>query len=226
MRLIPERRVSQTWVLWAARIAVLTVMLVLMVWVRAFWGSREAYQQAETYFRNKQYILAITFFDRALHWYTPLNPYVERSAKALWEISELAERKGDSALALVALSALRSGFKGAHTLFTPGTDWVRRCEDRMEKLLQIDPAQRDAVAGPAMRAAPDRGGGSAPSPDPLWTLVLEIGFLGWIGTVIAFCVVRLKKGAARVKPVFSSLLKWTGLFLAFYAMWIAGMLKA
>jgi len=57
------------------------------------------YKTAETLLKENQTIRAITYFDRSLHWYAPLNPYVEWSAKRLWEIGERAEQEKDPRLA-------------------------------------------------------------------------------------------------------------------------------
>ena len=56
-----------------------------------------------------QYIEAVNFFDRCLHWYTPFNPYVNKSAERLWEISKLAEEKGDIRLAMIAVRNTQAG---------------------------------------------------------------------------------------------------------------------
>lgn len=80
----------------------LIAIFLIMVWARAFYGSMKAYHQGEIYLKGKQYIKAITFFDRSIHWYTPFNPYVRKSAERLWEIGNYAEGQGDIKLALIA----------------------------------------------------------------------------------------------------------------------------
>jgi hypothetical protein len=63
--------------------------------------------------------------------------------------------------------------------------------------------------------------GRTPPPNIYWTLVLEVGLLGWIGTVIWLILgYDLKKQTSRY------LSKWGVLFLFFFAVWIVGMMKA
>ena len=79
----------------ASVLAILAVLF-LMVWARALIGSRSAWEQGEKLFQEGKTIRAVTFFDRSMHWYTPWNPYVERSAERLWEIGARAEKQGNS----------------------------------------------------------------------------------------------------------------------------------
>jgi hypothetical protein len=69
------------------------VLLLLILWVRVFYGSMQDYKTGETLLRENQTIRAITYFDRSLHWYAPLNPYVERSAKRLWRSVSVQNKK-------------------------------------------------------------------------------------------------------------------------------------
>ena len=66
----------------------LLVIFLLMVWARVFYGSMQACREGEIHFQKAQYIKAITFFDRSMHWYTLFNPYVRKSAERPWEISQ------------------------------------------------------------------------------------------------------------------------------------------
>jgi len=68
------------------------------------------YDTGETLLKGNEIIRAITYFDRSLHWYAPVNPYLERAATRLWEIGEQAEKAGDKRLALIAYESIRTGF--------------------------------------------------------------------------------------------------------------------
>jgi len=179
-----------------------------MVWARAFYGSAEAYRRGEESLRQERVMEAITYFDRAIHWYTPLNPYVERSAQRLWNLGEDSERKGELTVALAALTSLKSGFVSADGLFTPGLEWIRRCEERIQALSKTKPFGSLEPGDP-------------PPPSVFWTLVLEIGLLGWIGGVF-WMIARFRKE----KRLFPTLLKWGIPFLLSYGLWIIGMIKA
>ncbi|MBN1105460.1 MAG: hypothetical protein JXL84_18765 [Deltaproteobacteria bacterium] len=215
------KRSTKGWLRAAGLILILGSAVLLSVWMRALCESREAYYQGEQYFKKNGYIKAITFFDRSIHWYSPFSPYVEKSAARLWEIGQIAERNGDLALSRVALTALRSGFKAASGLFSPGREWIERCEARMEQLRRMEEVQKGLDPG---RFRTQKG---VPPPNLFWTLILEIGFLGWVGSVICLVLCGGGKGEAGEENRGSrAFARWGGLLALFYAMWIIGMMKA
>ncbi|MEA5112686.1 MAG: hypothetical protein VB050_01555 [Geobacteraceae bacterium] len=55
-----------------------------------------------------------------------------------------------------------------------------------------------------------------------WALLCEIGFWGWIGSAAGFI---LRCFPARNLMKSGSALGWGGSFLAFYALWIIGMIN-
>lgn len=194
--------------------------VLLMMWARAFYGSAEAYRQGEESLRQGRVMQAITYFDRAIHWYAPFNPYIERSAQMLWNLSETAEKSGDYTLAYAALTSLKSGYAAAAGFFTPGREWLKRCEDRMDILSRRGTHEesrtttRSHVGEVQLQTVP-------PHPSVFWTVVLEIGLLGWIGWIIWMISCVRRKGRA-----LTTVLKWGAPLLLFYALWIIGMMQA
>jgi hypothetical protein len=192
--------------------AFLIVMGFLVLWARTFYGSMKAYDQGEIYFNQSEYVRAVTFFDRAIRWYAPLNPYVHRSAERLWQIGLEAEKRGNTRLALIAARTIQQGFYATRSFYVPGRRWIERCDDRIEKLVghpQADLAENDRVA----------------SPDMLWTLVLEFGFLGWIGSVMGFIAFALKRDE-QLRISTSRGVWWGSTTLICFALWVLGMMKA
>lgn len=203
----------------------LIATLLIMVWARAFYGSIKAYETGETCLKEGRYIRAITFFDRSIHWYTPLNPYIEKSAERLWQIGEHAEERGDTKLALIAYRAIRRGFYAASHFITPGREWIEKCDSRIRKLVRLE--------SQAMKRSPDfeskkkrilESQKTVP-PDVFWSVVLEIGFLGWIGSVIGFIMFAIRRREGPEKSTYLSFV-WIGLAFVFFALWIVGMMKA
>jgi len=192
----------------------LCFVVLAMVWARAFYGSIRAYHDGEAYLKNNQYIKAITFFDRSIHWYTPFNPYVRQSAQHLWEICTRAEHEGDIQLALIAARTIRQGFFAARSFYTPGKDWISKCDTKIASLI----AKEQGVTVPSARE-------ESPEPDIFWTLILEVGFFGWIGSVIGFLMLGLTEGQTptlRSRPA----ILWGVMVLIFYTLWIIGMMRA
>ena len=191
----------------------LAVFLFFILWVRVFYGSMQNYKIAETFLSENQTIRAITYFDRSLHWYSPFNPYVHKSAQSLWEIGDRAEREGDLKLAVIAFSTIRSGFYGSSHFFVPGKEWIERSEGRIRDLVRPEETAK---------LLPDQ---KVTHPDAFWTVVLEIGLLGWIGSV--FVLIFLWAGGVKEpKPRYGSPLLWLIAAAACFSLWIMGMFKA
>jgi hypothetical protein len=200
-------------------------VFLLLTWVRAFYGSMEAYRTGEEFLAQKQFIRAITYFDRSIHWYTPLNPYVEKSARRLWQIGEQANKDGDIKMALIAFRAIRGGFYSASHFTTPGKDWIEK-SDIMIAALSLKEAENEAGSKDTEKSEnPKTHNGKGTSPDVFWTAVLEVGFLGWVGSLFGFIFVRWGPRKGPEKLPFKTF-AWIGSALGFFAIWIVGMMKA
>jgi hypothetical protein len=200
-------------------------ILFVAVWVVAFIGSMNNFNTGKEYFHDRQYIRAITFFDRSMHWYAPFNPYIERSSEYLWEISEQAKEVNDEKLSFIAIETIRNSFYSTRSFYSPGTIWIKRCEDRIRDILKneneempngSDTYVTENVVG-QMIAYND--------PDTFWTIVLEIGLLSWIGSVICFIffVLGIKD---KSKGFIHSYWFWTLLMVISYSFWVIGIIKA
>ncbi|NVL90205.1 MAG: hypothetical protein HWN69_04305 [Desulfobacterales bacterium] len=200
----------------------LCFVVLVMIWARAFYGSTRAYHEGEAYFKKHQYIKAITFFDRSIHWYTPFNPYVRQSAERLWEISFQAEQQGDIRLALIAARTIRRGFYAARSFYAPGKEWISRCNTRIASLMTAKEMEGRRQEG---KMSVSSAGQKDPAPNIVWTLILEMGFLGWIGSVIGFLVYGLtgeRIPGLRSRPA----ILWGVMVIIFYTLWIIGMMRA
>ncbi len=201
-------------------LAVVVITLAL-IWGRAFWGSSENYRIGEKHFQARNYIKAITFFDRSLHWYTPINPYVRQSAQRLWDIGLIAEQEGDVRLALIAIRTIRRGFYSARSFYTPGKDWIDRCDARIASLMAKELEGQEMEGKATVPFAEQENA----EPNIFWTLVLEVGFLGWIGSVIGFLIHALT-GVKALKLRSKPAILWGTMVALFYTLWIIGMMKA
>jgi hypothetical protein len=203
---------------------VIAVFLVL-TWVRAFYGSMKAYRTGEELLEQKQFIRAITYFDRSIHWYTPLNPYVERSARRLWEIGEQSKKDGDIKMALIAFRAIRGGFYSASHFTTPGKEWIEKSETMIAALslkeAKSGAGSKEMEKSEKTKTRTEKGS----SPDVLWTVVLEVGFLGWVGSLFGFIFVKWGPRKSSEGLLYKTL-AWIGSALGFFVIWILGMMKA
>jgi hypothetical protein len=194
------------------------LLMLLVLWARAFYGSMKDYETGETLLKENQTIRAITYFDRSLHWYAPVNPYLERAATRLWEIGEKAEKDGDLRMALIAFESIRNASYGTTHVFTPGKDWIKRADSKINALSGSQGQKGDGKAEPW---PPKRG----PHPHALWSLAVVLGFLGWTGSLVGFISAAWRKDQRDAKR-FREKIIWFFLVLAFGVLWLAGMVMA
>lgn len=213
------------WLKTVSLVTAVTAILLIVVWVRVFHGSMQACQEGETYFKANQYIKAITFFDRSIHWYTPFNPYVRKSSERLWEISKDAQKRGDIRLALIATRTIRRGFIAARSFYTPGRDWIEKCDLRIDALLKIEQARKGDLKGGEIEQTSVLENPQTKGPDILWSIILLAGLIGWIGSAIGFIMSGFQTSQEARLLSFSNF-KWIMLWSAFFTIWIVGMMKA
>jgi hypothetical protein len=135
---------------------------------------------------------------------------VEKSAKRLWESGERAEEEKDIRLAVISYESIRNGFYGASHVFRPRKDWIQRSEAKIRSL-SFGQGKGDAAA-----ARKD------PQPDVLWSVVVVVSFLGWVGSLTGLARWGLGKerhGGGIVHKPFA----WIGLAILLFGLWILGM---
>jgi len=172
----------------------LVILIIFSVLVmRVLYLQISHYLDGEEYLAQKDYKLAIREYDTSMHFYLPFSPYIERSAERLWAIGEHFEGKGKIDWALLAYSSIRSAFYSSRSLYTPGKEWIKRCDEKIASLnvkillsegsiKEVDSEEEKEKHLYVMRT--DR------SPEPLWAVILELGFFGWVGSVI-YTIYRL-----------------------------------
>ena len=202
----------------------LIVIFLVMVWASVFYGSMRAYQKGESCLKKGQYIKAITFFDRSIHWYAPFNPYIQRSAERLWEISKNARLNGDNLLSLIAVRTIKRGFLSARNFYTPGKGWIETCNLRIQELLMIEKGLKGSGNEMSLDSSVLKEL-KVKDPDVMWSIILLIGLLGWIGSVIALIMSGLKAPQKRNLWSFPTL-RWIIFGAFFFAIWIVGMANA
>ena len=223
MNVLINKIIKSTYVRMISIVVSLMAIAFILIWARAFYGSIQAYKKGEAFLKEKQYIRAVTYFDRSIHWYTPFNPFVQKSAERLWGIGEQAEKEGDIRLALIAYRTIRSGFYGASHFVTPGMAWIKKSERKIDALMGEEDKEvsKDSASLKEAMLAEQK----TPSPNVLWTILLEIGFLGWIGSVIGFIMFR-RRHEKEAEYRASSGFLWLILTACFFGLWIIGMIKA
>jgi hypothetical protein len=206
-------------------IALSILVFFLMVYLKVFFSSQSEFRAAEAARAKGDDREAILHYERAILWYLPVGGYVEPSAEALWSLGIALEEK-DKKLALEAFRSLRSGFYATRSFYTPGQKWIDRSDQKIAALMAQEPpyseADKKKTVGQrteealAIMKRPQR-------PHAGWSIVLEVGFWGWVSGVLLFIMTGFN-AENRVIPKRGLLLG--GLIILFYSLWIIGMMNA
>jgi hypothetical protein len=169
---------------------------------------------------------AIVHLERAIHWYVPFSPTVSEAAQGLWDLGQAAEKAGNAARALEAYQALRGGFYATRSFYTPYPAWISRANERIASLQARDTAARwpDPVLPEAERKAVAlRTLERDDAPDPGWSFLAVLGFVGWVGSGLGFMLRAFDpEGHFRGRAG----LRWGAGIVAGYALWVLGLLRA
>jgi hypothetical protein len=202
------------------------VFMAGLVWGRVFYLQRVHFMDAERYLSEKNYKLAIREYDTAMHFYTPFSSYIKKSARRLWQMGEMFEAGGKPDWALIAYSSIRSSLYGSRSLYTPRKDWIKKCDGKIAelnvKMLIAEGSIKPEDAGKEMEKhlkvlKTDR------APSPLWSVLAEAGFFGWVGSVI-FVIFKGfdEKGKMRGKYALYGLASFAFCFI----LWAVALLNA
>ena len=121
------------WRLLCAGIAILLACVV----GRCAWESRREYKAGTESLARGETGEGIIHLDRAIHGYFPLNPYVDRSVRALWTVGQESEDR-NPALALRAYEAIRGALNAVRGIYQPYSDWLPKTDEKIASLRTLE----------------------------------------------------------------------------------------
>ena len=206
----------------ALRIVVLLVAFVVILYAKVSYNASQDFALGEDAYTHGEYKRAITHYERTIKWYTPLSSAVQRSVERLWQLGTEAEARGEISLALEAYQTLRSSLYTVQSFYIPYQSWIPKSEARIAPLLAKTKAGEEhnedqlvhGTARFAMQLQRHVG------PHLGWSILLEVGFLGWVGATVGLIwyVVDEAGNFARRQG-----LLWGSLIAIFFALWLIGM---
>jgi len=197
-----------------------------MIYTKVYVSSMKEFKIAEQAFSQKDYPKAIQHYERAILWYVPVGGYVEPAAARLWEIAETIEQE-DEVLALEAYRALRSAFYATRSFYTPGQAWIDRANPKIARLMagQTNYSEADRKKSLAQKTEEALVILERPmNPDPFWSVMVVVGFLGWAAGALLFIWRAFREGSTQV--MLKQGILWGTVIVVFYALWIIGMANA
>lgn len=200
----------------------LLVVFVAMLYAKTAYNARQDFALGEAAYTHGQYKDAITHYERAIKWYTPFSNTVRLAVERLWQLGTEAETRGEVALALEAYQTLRSSLYAVQSFYIPYQSWIPKSEERIAPLLaktkagveQVEDKLAQDTARFAMQLQRHVG------PYLGWSILVEIGFLGWVGATVGLIwyVVDAQGHFARRQG-----LLWGSLLAAFFTLWLIAM---
>lgn len=207
-------------------VILLLFIFLLITGARVFYLQRSHFMAAEDYLSKNNFKLAMREYDNAMHFYTPLSPYVKRAAQRLWQTGEMYEKQDRPDWAVMAYSSIRSSFYASRSLFTPGRDWIKKCDEKIADLTvkiliregSIKPEEAENEKKKFLHVLQvDK------MPSPLWSFFMEAGFIGWIASVIFIIFKGFDdKGKLKRRFAFYGALS----FILCFAVWLMSLFKA
>jgi hypothetical protein len=185
------------------KMLIFAALLIIVILIRIFTSSQKELREGDRAFIERDYLMAVIHYERAIRYYLPFNPYVSMAISRLKEIEDDAVRRNEEWLAKEALRSLR-GCALATQHFTLPKGILREVKEVLIK-----------------RNSPINLEDPFPS-DPLWSFVGILGFISWTGGIVAFILIRLKcNGRGKIF--------YAGISSAFFlglSLWIIGMINA
>lgn len=207
--------------------AIFIVLLLLgsSVAVKIYINAGDEFQIAEELLASGNPVKAVVHFERSIRWYLPGSSLKNKAARRIWETAEKFESAGDSENAINSYRLLRGGFYATRSFYTPGKEWIKRCNEKIATLMAQKPAVTEADK---TRSFDDRKAeylkilSAEKSPYASWAILCEIGFLGWVTCAVLFIFRGFGK-SGQFKP--RQAIYWAGGFIVFYGFWVIGMYK-
>lgn len=207
------------------RTALIVALLFAAVAVRVVAGAKAELEVAEKHEQEGDLDAAVVHYRRAARWYAPLSPYHVQALAALGRIGAAAEQGGDTERALSAYRAVRSSVLATRSLYVPERERLAAADKRIAALMAgLPPPQMDAGKS-REQLEREHLALLEHDPDPKlgWTLLLLLGFGGWVAGAFAFSV-RAIDGEDRF--IRAEAIRWGSLIAVGFALFVLGMAMA
>jgi hypothetical protein len=162
-------------------------VLLAMVAIRVFYLQRSHYAEAEKHYAADDLKIAVREYGTTMRLHFPVSPYTTKSAERLWLLGAEFERQGELLRAQAAYSTLRSSFYATRSLYTPGKDWIKKCEERLASIRAAILLEEGRIAPGDLETARLRhleAMRTDRAPAPAWAALAFVSFLGFLASMV------------------------------------------
>lgn len=172
----------------AGKVAAIAGVVLAVLAVRVVTSSHAELEEGDRMRAAGDLPAAVAHYRRAARWYAPGNPYSSDALARLGEIGRAAEEAEDAELALSAWRAVRAAVLSTRSFYTPHEDRLEAANARIADLMaSLPPPPVDAgKSRDQLRREHLALLTSTTAPSVPWTVVLLIGFAGWVAGAFAF----------------------------------------
>ncbi len=199
-------------------------VILLSTGLKVIWNAYDEWNHAEALAARKP-DRALDHYERVIHWHVPFLSLSDNAAGKMWSYALNYEQEGNIEKALNTYRVLRGAFYAARSLYTPGKDWIFRCNEKIAGLMASKPAYSKTEQ---KRSYEERKAeylkllSREKPPHPEWALLTEISFAGWILCIFLFIFKGFTAtGTLQTRPA----IRWAGGWLVCYCIWIWGLFR-
>jgi tetratricopeptide (TPR) repeat protein len=158
--------------------------------VRVISSAKDELGKAEALASQGDVEGAIVHFRRAARWYAPASPYHVTALDRLAKIGAKAEAEGQLERALRAYRSVRGSILATRSFYVPERARLHAANERIAALMAEQPPPGMDAGKSKAQIAREHLALLTPIPGPsvLWTVVLLLGFFGWVSAAFAFSV--------------------------------------
>lgn len=209
---------SGAWILTGMAVVLLSTGL------KVIWNAYDEWNYAEA-LAATQPERALEHYERVIHWHVPFLSLSDDAAGKMWDYALNYEKQGNTEKALSTYRVLRGAFYAARSLYTPGKNWIVRCNEKIAGLMAAKPGYSETERNKSFDERKTeylKLLSREKSPHPEWALLTEIGFWGWVACAFIFIFRGFTAtGAFQARPA----LRWAGGWLVCYGLWVWGLFR-
>lgn len=194
-----------------------------VIGARVVYSSRAELQLGQAALAAHDRDAAIVHLRRAARWYAPLSPYHVRALAQLGSLGREAEQAGELDVALSAYRALRGAILATRSLYVPERSRLEAANARIAALMaRLPPAGMDAgKSQQQLRQEYLALLAPIPGPSVLWSCVLLLGFVCWVGSAFAFSARAIDD---EDRWVGGEVRRWAAMIALGFGLFVLGML--